>query len=77
MDILLTGWLTHEEYRLKAKVLNAGMRTMQYDRTRVKNLLVPMAELNPLAPLLEKVKTWEMEKRSLAVSGSSRSTTSP
>jgi hypothetical protein len=77
MDILLTGWLTHEEYRLKAKVLNAGMRTMQYDRTRVKNLLVPMAELNPLAPLLEKVKAWEVEKRSLAVSGSSRSTTSP
>ena len=66
MDILLTGWLTHEEYRRKAKVLNAGMSTFQYARTRTKNLLVPMAELNPLAPLLKKVKAWEMEKRSLA-----------
>lgn len=70
MDILFAGWLTHEEYRRKAKVLNPGMRTMQYDCTRVKNLLVPIADLNPLAPLLEKVKAWEMEKRSFAVSGS-------
>jgi hypothetical protein len=58
MDILLTGWLTHEEYRRKAKVLNAGMRTLQYDRTRVKNLLVPMAELNPLVPLFTRVRAW-------------------
>jgi hypothetical protein len=65
MDIFMTGWLSHEEYRRKAKVLNAGMRTMQYDRTRVKNLLVPMVELNPLALLLKKVKAWEMEKRNL------------
>jgi hypothetical protein len=59
MDIFLTGWLTHEEYRRKGKVLNAGMRTFQYDRTRVKNLLVPIHELNPLRPLLQRVKTWE------------------
>jgi len=58
MDILLAGWITHEEYRRKAKVLNAGMRTPQYDRTRVKNLLVPMAELNPLRPLFERVRVW-------------------
>ena len=62
MDILLTGWLSHEEYRRKAKVLNAGMRTFQYDRTRTKNLAVPVAELNPLAPLLAHVKGWEAEK---------------
>ncbi len=58
MDILLAGWITHEEYRRKAKVLNAGMRTMQYERTRVKNLFVPMAELNPLRPLFERVRVW-------------------
>ena len=51
MDILLTGWLTHEEFRRRASVLNAGMRTFQYARTRTKNLLVPMAELNPLTLL--------------------------
>ncbi len=58
MDILLAGWITHEEYRRKAKVLNAGMRTLQDDRTHEKNLLVPMAELNPLAPLFERVRVW-------------------
>jgi len=62
MDILLIGWLTHEEYRRKANVLNAGMRTLQFDRTRVKNLFVPMIELNPLAPLLAHVKEWEAER---------------
>jgi len=45
----------HEEFRRKAHVLNAGMPTLQYDRTRVKNLLVPMTELNPLTPLFERV----------------------
>ena len=62
MDILLTGWLSHEEFRRKAKVLNAGMSTFQYDRTRVKNLCVPVAELNPLGPLLAHVKEWEAAK---------------
>jgi hypothetical protein len=58
MDIFLAGWITHEEYRRKAKVLNSGMRTLQYDRMHEKNLLVPMAELKPLAPLLERVRVW-------------------
>jgi hypothetical protein len=62
MDILLTGWLTHEEYRRKASVLKAGMRTFQYDRTRAKNLLVPISELNPLGELFEKVRAWEAGK---------------
>ena len=66
MDILLTGWLSHDEYRRKAKVLNIGMHTLQYDRTGEKNLLVPMAELNPLKPLLVHVKEWEAAKKSAA-----------
>ena len=63
MDIFLTGWLTHEDFRRKASVLNAGMHTFQYDRTRMKNLLVPVGELEPILPFLEKVKDWELEKR--------------
>ncbi|MFH1523372.1 MAG: hypothetical protein ABIF04_00235 [Chloroflexota bacterium] len=59
LDILLTGWLTHEEYHRKGSVLNAGMRTFQYARTRTKNLLVPGIELNPLGILFEKVRDWE------------------
>jgi hypothetical protein len=63
MDILLTGWLTHEEYRRRAKALNAGLHTFQYERTRVKNLLVPIHELNPLGPLLAHVKEWEATRK--------------
>jgi len=58
MDIWLTGWLTHEEYRRKASVLPAGNRTFQYDRTRAKNLAVPMADLNPLGGLFERIRQW-------------------
>jgi len=67
-EILLTGWLTHEEYRHRGTVLNAGMHTFQFDRTRVKNLLVPMGDLNPLGPLFERVRRWESEKRSTNLS---------
>ncbi len=63
MDILLVGWLSHEEFRRKAKVLNAGMHTFQGERTREKNLLVPMEELNPLRPLLQRVKAWAAPSR--------------
>lgn len=66
LQALFTGWLTHEEFRRKATVLKAGMRTLQYDRTRVKNLLVPSRELKPTAPLLSHVKKWEAGKALLA-----------
>jgi hypothetical protein len=62
MEIILTGWLTHEAFRRKARVLNAGARTFQMEQTREKNLLVPVRDLNPLGRLLEKVRQWEAEK---------------
>jgi len=58
MDIFMTGWLSHEDFRCKAKVLNTGMRTLQDEHTSVKNLQVLMAELNPLRPLFERVRIW-------------------
>jgi hypothetical protein len=58
MDILLAGYLSREDFRRKAHVLPAGNRTFQYDQTRTKNLALPVAELQPLAPLFEKVKEW-------------------
>ena len=61
-EILLAGWLTHEEFRSKATVLNAGAHTFQYDRTRAKNLLVRVGDLNPIGSLLEKVRLWEAKK---------------
>jgi len=62
-QILLAGWLTHEEFRSKAAVLNAGMPTFQFFHTHTKNLLVPLHELKPLGSLLERVKSWEAGKR--------------
>jgi len=63
MDILLAGYLTHEEFRRKAHVLPVGSRVFQYNQTRTKNLAVPMVELNPLGPLFEKVRVWEEKER--------------
>jgi hypothetical protein len=62
MDLLLTGWLTHEDFRRKARVLNAGAYTFQVACTRMKTLLVPLVELNPLAGLFDKVRKWETAK---------------
>ncbi len=65
MDIVLAGWLTHEEYRRKAKVLKSGAQTFQMDQTYLKNLSVLIDELNPLGRLLEKVRQWETERTRL------------
>jgi hypothetical protein len=62
-QILLAGWLTHEEFRGKASVLNAGMRTFQFAHTRSKNLQVRADRLNPLGIFLESVRKWEAEKK--------------
>ena len=62
MDFWLTGWLTHEDFRKKARVINAGQPTFQFTRTQVKNLAVPISDLNPCAPLFRRVKVWEAEK---------------
>jgi len=58
LDILLAGWLTREEFNQRAKPIQEGARVFQYDRTRTKNLAVPVQELKPVADLLERVKEW-------------------
>jgi hypothetical protein len=62
VQIILAGWLSREEFRRKARVLKPGVSTFQFARTRVKNLSVPIEELNPLEPLLARVKNWEAER---------------
>lgn len=57
-EVLLAGWLTRENYRRKATVLNTGAPVLLTGRTREKNLLVPVGDLNPLTPLFHRVKTW-------------------
>jgi hypothetical protein len=58
MDILLAGYLTRSEFNRQARPIQAGARVFQYDRTRTKNLAVPVSELRPLSDLFERVKTW-------------------
>lgn len=61
MDIWLTGYISHEEFRRKASQVPVGSRVFQYDETRTKNLGVQVAELHPLGELLERVKDWEAQ----------------
>jgi hypothetical protein len=59
MDIWLTGYISHEEFRRKASHVAPGSHVFQYNVTRTKNLEVPVSELHPLGELLERVKAWE------------------
>jgi hypothetical protein len=58
MDVLLAGWLTREEFNRRAHPIQEGTRVFQYDRTRTKNLAVPVSDLKPLPDLLERVREW-------------------
>lgn len=58
MEILLAGWLTREEFNRRANPLQEGARVFQYERTRTKNLAVPVHDLKPIPELLERVLEW-------------------
>ena len=60
MDILLTGYLTREEFNRRASFIQAGARVFQYNQTRTKNLAVPVSDLKPLSELFERVREWNM-----------------
>ncbi len=64
MDIWLTGYITHEEFRRKASAIFAGSRVFQYSKTQTKNLSVPVTDLRPLNELFERVRAWEQNKKS-------------
>ena len=58
MDIFLTGWLTRAEFNQCASPLQEGARVFQYEKTRTKNLAVPVSGLRPISELLERVTEW-------------------
>jgi len=58
IGILLAGFITRREFSQSANMIHPGTRVFQYDRTRTRNLAVPVSELRPLAELFERVKTW-------------------
>lgn len=57
LEIVLAGWHSHEKFRRLAGFVNIGSRTLQFDRTRVKNLAVPLNRLEPVSALLDKGKS--------------------
>jgi hypothetical protein len=59
LDILFAGFVTREEFKRKARPVPEGTRVFQYEKTRTKNLAVPVSELKPLSELLERVKEWK------------------
>jgi hypothetical protein len=69
MRIYLTGWITREGFRQRASLVQEGSQVFQYDRTRTKNLAVPISDLRPLGDLLRRTRAWA-ESRSNAPGGS-------
>jgi hypothetical protein len=59
IEIILTGYIPREEFRRKSSLIQPGSRVFQYNKTRTKNLAVPVADLKPLERLFEQVKEWE------------------
>jgi hypothetical protein len=59
MDIILTGFISRREFRQHARLIAPNSRTFQYDRTKTKNLAVPVSELSPLPDLFVRVREWK------------------
>ena len=62
MDIILTGYITYDEFGRKSSQIQPGSRVFQYSKTKTKNLAVPITDLKPLLELFERVKNWEGNK---------------
>jgi hypothetical protein len=68
MRIYLAGWITRDQFRQRASLLPEGSRVFQYDRTRTRNLAVPLSDLHPLQELLARTRAWA-EARSTVSGG--------
>jgi hypothetical protein len=62
MDIYFAGFISYQDFRRCAKPFPANSPAFQYHRTRVKNLSVPVSQLNPLSHLFDLVREWEKGK---------------
>lgn len=59
LDIILAGYMVHEEFSRRASFVPAGTRLFPSAHTQVKSLAVPVSELRPLSQLFERVKSWK------------------
>lgn len=53
LEIIFAGYITRGEFCRRAGNIPPGTRVFQYNRTRVKNLAVPVASLRPLKDLFQ------------------------
>jgi len=65
MEVILTGYISREEFRRKSSLIQPGSHVFQYNKTRTKNLAVPVADLKRLGRLFEQVKVWEASKNNV------------
>ena len=61
MDHTLAGYISRAEFRQRARLVAPNSRVFQYDRTKTKNLAVPISSLNPLQELLTRVREWSRQ----------------
>lgn len=59
MEVLLTGYISWEEFTQRSSKIAPGSHVFQYNKTRTKNLAVDIADLKPLQKLFDRVKEWE------------------
>ena len=60
LDLVLTGYMVHEEFSRRASFVPAGTHVFPSAHTQVKSLAVPLSDLRPLSDLFERVKTWNI-----------------
>jgi len=62
MDIILTGYISYDEFGRGSTQIPPGSRVFQYSKTKIKNLAIPVSHLKPLPELFERVKDWQAGK---------------
>jgi hypothetical protein len=60
LGIVLAGYMAWEEFSRRASPIQAGSRVFQYDQTQIKNLGVPVFDLNPFSELFQRVRAWAL-----------------
>jgi hypothetical protein len=58
MDIFMTGYISYEEFSQRANTLLPNSKVFQYERTRVKNLSMPVSSLKPMQKLFELARSF-------------------
>ena len=58
LEVVLAGYLTRGEFRRRARRVPPGTAVLQYPRTCVENMAVPLSDLRPITDLVARAKSW-------------------